>query len=168
MKKQNSSENINIRYHSGMYTLSVKQQLAVSMDEAWEFFSSPENLSKITPSEMKFEITSGKPEKMFAGQIISYRIGILPMIKSHWVTEITQVKNKKYFIDEQRFGPYKMWHHEHHFKENQSGILMVDKVSYKIPFGFLGRIAHFLFIHSQLQKIFSYRIQILNEIFARD
>lgn len=115
---------------------------------------------------MKFEITSGKPEKMFAGQIISYRIGILPLITSHWVTEITQVENNKYFIDEQRFGPYKMWHHEHHFYENESGILMKDKVSYKIPLGVLGKVAHMLFIRSQLIKIFTYRIAKLEEIFG--
>lgn len=167
MKQQNSVKNINFRYHSGMYTLWVEQQLLVKIDEAWDFFSSPENLSKITPAEMKFEITSGKPEKMFAGQIISYRIGILPMITSHWVTEISQVENKKYFIDEQRFGPYKMWHHEHHFKEIDEGVLMTDKVSYKIPMGILGRFAHYLFIRNQLKKIFSFRIRKLDEIFAK-
>lgn len=165
MKQQNLHGRINIKYHSGMYTLTVEQQIHISMNKAWDFFSSPENLAKITPTEMKFEITSGRPEKMFPGQIISYRIGIFPLITSHWVTEITHVKDKNYFIDEQRFGPYKMWHHEHHFTENESGILMKDKVSYKIPFGVLGRIAHLLFIRNQLLKIFYYRINKLEEIF---
>ena len=158
-------QNIRIDYRSGVYTLHSKQTLNISLNEAWEFFSSPNNLAKITPRKMGFDITSGKPEQMYAGQIISYKIKIFPFIKSNWITEITQMKEKSYFIDEQRFGPYKMWHHQHHFFETKDGVEMEDKVTYKIPFGFLGRIAHSVFIRKKLTHIFVYRAKILEEKF---
>ena len=167
MKQQNTENKICINRHSGIYSLEVEQWVPTSISKAWDFFSSPENLSKITPPEMNFVITSGKPGKMFAGQIITYKVNALPMIQSSWVTEITQVKELSYFIDEQRFGPYKMWHHEHHFQEIENAVLMKDKVSYKIPFGFLGRIVHALIIRKKLINIFSYRIKILEELFQK-
>lgn len=165
MKQQKAENKIQIFRHSGIYTLEVRQQIPVEMKQAWSFFSSPENLSVMTPPEMNFKITSGKPEKIFAGQIISYKVNALPFIKSNWVTEITQVKEQAYFIDEQRFGPYKMWHHEHHFKGNEKGILMTDRITYKIPFGFLGQFIHSIFIKRKLIGIFSFRIAKLNELF---
>jgi len=157
---------ISFNKHSGIYTMELKQTFPISMDEAWEFFSNPVNLSKITPEHMGFSISSRPEEKMYPGQIITYTIGIFPGIKSSWVTEITHVKPKEYFVDEQRFGPYRMWHHEHHFKPVEQGIEMRDKVSYKIPFGLLGQGLHALFIQRQLKKIFSYRFKILNEKFT--
>ena len=166
MEKQQKNSKVNISYHSGIYTLEVEQKLPISQFEAWNFFSNPGNLSEITPTEMEFKITSGKPDRMYAGQIISYQINLLPGFKSSWITEITQVKDLEYFIDEQRFGPYKMWHHEHRFTELESGILMHDKVSYKIPFGLIGRMVHALFIKRKLIGIFSYRINKLDAIFA--
>jgi ligand-binding SRPBCC domain-containing protein len=156
---------IEVKRHSGIYTLVAKQELPITTSEAWEFLSNPGNLEKITPEHMGFEITSGKISKMYAGQIISYNVGILPGIKSKWVTEITHVKDGEYFVDEQRFGPYKMWHHEHIIEKSASGVVMTDKVSYKVPFGFLGRIAHGLFIKSQLHKIFKYRYNFLEKTF---
>lgn len=116
---------------------------------------------------MGFKITSGEPDKMYPGQIISYKVAPLPGIKTNWVTEITHVKDGKFFVDEQRFGPYSMWHHEHHFEEEPDGILMTDKVSYKIPFGFLGQIAQSLFIKKQLKGIFEYRVKVLDETFGK-
>jgi ligand-binding SRPBCC domain-containing protein len=166
MEHQKNIGKVHISQHSGIFTLEVEQILPITLFEAWNFFSRPENLAEITPSEMGFKITSGKPGQMYAGQIISYKINIIPGIKSSWVTEITQVKNLEYFIDEQRFGPYKMWHHEHRFTELESGILMHDKVSYKIPFGLIGRMVHALFIKRKLIGIFSYRINKLDAIFA--
>ncbi len=167
MKSNQKEQGIYIKYHSGIYTLEVEQFVPITMKNAWDFFSSPENLSIITPPEMNFIITSGKPGKMFAGQVISYKVNVLPFIKNNWVTEITQVKENEYFIDEQRFGPYKMWHHEHHFTEKNNGVLMRDKVSYKIPFGYAGRIVHFLVIRKKLNGIFSYRIKKLEELFGK-
>lgn len=158
---------IKIKRHSGIYTLEVQQQLPISIEEAWEFFSTPANLAKITPDHMGFKITSGKTDKMYAGQIITYVIGLLPGIKSNWVTEITQVQEKVFFIDEQRFGPYKMWHHEHRFKVVGNEVIMIDKVSYKLPFGFLGSLAHALFIRKKLNEIFSFRYQTLNNYFKQ-
>ncbi|MEP5105427.1 MAG: SRPBCC family protein [Ekhidna sp.] len=143
------------------------QQLPIGLSEAWEFFSSPSNLAKITPSHMGFKITSDVPKKMFPGQIITYRVSPLAGVKTSWVTEITHVEENKFFVDEQRFGPYSMWHHEHHFEENNEGIMMTDKVSYKIPFGFLGHIAQHLFVKRQLKQIFEYRLKTLEEMFGK-
>ena len=115
---------------------------------------------------MGFKITSDVDRKAYAGQIITYKVGILPGITSSWVTEITQVKEEAFFIDEQRFGPYSMWHHEHYFKALPNGnTLMKDKISYKIPLGILGHLAQVLFIKRQLTNIFTYRFKILNDMF---
>lgn len=156
---------ISFRQHSGVYTLEVSQFLKIDMNEAWKFFSSPENLATITPPEMGFVITSGQPEKMFPGQIITYKVSPFPGFVTNWVTEITHVLAGSYFVDEQRFGPYQMWHHIHRFEEKQSGVLMTDQVSYKLPFGFIGRIAHGLFVKAQLKRIFEFREQKLDELF---
>ncbi len=154
-----------ITSHSGIYTLQVKQKLKMGISEAWEFFSSPQNLSKITPPNMGFVITSNIAEKMFAGQIITYEVGVFPRVKMYWVTEITQVEKNKFFVDEQRFGPYSMWHHEHHFEIQEDGVMITDRVSYKLPFGVLGRLFHPFLIKPQLMKIFSYRIKKLDNLF---
>ncbi len=161
------SNTIHFSNHSGVYTLQLEQFVPITLEKAWDFFSNPGNLATITPVAMNFTITSGKPAKMFAGQIITYTVNVLPFIKSNWVTEITQVKDFSYFIDEQRFGPYRMWHHEHHFKKKENGVLMYDKVSYKIPFGIFGKIAHVIFIKSKLTEIFSFRIKKLEELFGK-
>ncbi len=157
---------ITFKKHSGIYTLQSRQELPLNLKEAWDFFSAPENLQKITPPNMGFQITSEVDRKAYAGQIITYKVGILPGIKSSWVTEITQVKNLSFFIDEQRFGPYKMWHHEHMFETLPNGnTLIKDKISYKIPFGILGHLAQALFIKRQLNTIFQYRFKILDQMF---
>lgn len=157
---------IQFKRHSGIYTLQTEQFLPVSMEKAWDFFSNPKNLASITPPEMGFQITSGETASAYSGQIITYKVGIFSFFKSNWVTEITKVKKNIYFIDEQRFGPYRMWHHEHWFKENGNGILMFDKISYKIPGWIFGRMMHFFLIKKQLTKIFKYRFQVLEEIFG--
>ncbi len=157
---------ITIKRHSGIYTLTSQQQLPINMDKAWEFFSAPDNLAKMTLGNMSFMVTSGQIDSMYEGQIISYRIGILSGIKTNWVTEITHVKEHKYFVDEQRFGPYKMWHHEHFFEVNELGVLMTDKVSYKIPFGIFGRLANSIFIKKELLNIFTFRFNKMIEIFS--
>lgn len=157
---------VSFHKHSGIYTLSASQELKISLEKAWAFFSSPENLQKITPEHMGFQITSPIESKAYAGQIITYKVGVLPGVKSNWVTEITQVKEKEFFIDEQRFGPYNMWHHEHWFEKLPNGnTLMKDKISYKIPFGVFGHLAQRMFIKSQLTEIFKYRFQTLEKLF---
>lgn len=158
---------LTIRYHSGIYTLHCEQLLPISIEKAWAFFSSPENLCEMTPPHMKFEITSGKPAPMYPGQIISYRLAPVPGISANWVTEITQVQHQHFFVDEQRFGPYSMWHHEHRFEQTAEGLLMTDKVSYKLPLGILGRLAHFIFVKAQLRHIFEFRRVALEKIIAK-
>jgi ligand-binding SRPBCC domain-containing protein len=156
---------IQFRSHSGIYTLEVNQFVKISLAEAWDFFSSPGNLSKITPDSMGFRITSGNPGKMYPGQIITYKVSPFAGIKTNWVTEITHVSEGRFFVDEQRFGPYRMWHHEHHFEEQNGGVLMTDRVSYKLPMGLLGRFAHFLFVKNQLKQIFVFREAYLSQMF---
>lgn len=156
------------RENSGIFTLEVEQHLKIDIDKAWDFFSNPENLGLITPQHMGFEITSKKAVEMYEGQIISYKIGVLPMIKTNWVTEITHVKDKVYFVDEQRMGPYKMWHHEHFFEEKNQGVLMKDKVSIAMHMGFLGNIIFKGFIGNEVKKIFNYRFNKLEELFNSD
>ena len=148
------------------YSLKTEQKLQISLQEAWDFFSSPKNLSKITPKHMGFIITNQPSETMFEGQIITYKVSPLLGVKISWMTEITTVKENEYFIDEQRFGPYSLWHHRHHFYEIDGGIKMIDEVNYKLPFGFLGSIAHRLFVRKKLKSIFEYREKVLIEMFG--
>lgn len=157
---------IEFKKHSGVYSLYATQELPIPLEEAWAFFSSPKNLQKITPPHMGFKITSRPEENIYSGQIITYHVHILPGVKTNWVTEITQAKHLSYFIDEQRYGPYSMWHHEHIFEALPNGnTLMKDKITYKVPFGFLGHIAQSLFIKRQLTSIFEFRFKILEETF---
>ena len=151
-----------------IYSKKTIQKLPISVDEAWTFLSSPYNLKEITPESMGFKITNDVKvsDKMFAGQIIVYDIKPLPFFKTEWVTEITHVEDKKYFIDEQRFGPYQLWHHKHELTPIKGGVLMHDTIHYKLPFGILGRLAHFLFIKRQLKMIFDYRENKLQSIFG--
>jgi ligand-binding SRPBCC domain-containing protein len=149
------------------YTLKTVQRLPIYLDEAWEFFSSPRNLKEITPAYMNFQVlTNSNSEKMFAGQIITYKVSPLLGIPMFWMTEITHVKDREYFIDEQRFGPYALWHHKHFFKEIPGGVEMTDFLDYKLPLGILGNIAHVLFVKKQIASIFEYRYKILEERFG--
>jgi ligand-binding SRPBCC domain-containing protein len=149
-----------------VYHFKRVQQLPITLNQAWDFFSSPLNLSKITPKAMGFNIiyNSGK-EKMYAGQIIHYKLKLFPGIKTMWTTEITNVDEGKYFIDEQRFGPYAFWHHQHLFKATARGIEMTDEVNYAIPFGLFGRLANWLFVERMLNRIFDYRFAVLEKHF---
>ncbi|MBU3713403.1 MAG: SRPBCC family protein [Ferruginibacter sp.] len=153
---------------SKVYSLKTVQQLNVPMDMAWDFFSSPKNLQKITPDHLGFKIISNHHgDKMYAGQIIEYKVKPLLGIPLYWMTEITHVEDRKYFIDEQRFGPYSLWHHQHHFIEKNGGVEMTDIVHYKLPLGFLGDIAHVLFVKKQLKKIFDHRYQVVETLFNK-
>ncbi|MFT4754053.1 MAG: ligand-binding SRPBCC domain-containing protein [Salibacteraceae bacterium] len=146
------------------FQFKESQQLNATLDEVWDFISAPQNLKEITPDYMGFDITSSDlPKKMHPGMIISYSVKPLLGIPTQWVTEITQVEPKKFFVDEQRVGPYQMWHHQHHIEEKDGGVLMSDIVSYQPPFGFIGSIANVLVIKSKLREIFDYRSQILEK-----
>jgi ligand-binding SRPBCC domain-containing protein len=140
------------------YQFNKEQKIKCSIDEIWEFISSPGNLKEITPDYMGFDImTKNLPDKMYPGMIISYKVSPMLGIKTTWVTEITQVVEKKYFVDEQRVGPYSIWHHQHIIEPIENGVLMTDIVSYSPPLGFLGSIANSLFIKNKLNEIFDYR-----------
>ena len=149
------------------YNLHAKQQLPISLEKAWEFFSSPKNLKEITPDYMGFHIRSEYDGKMYPGQIIEYTVKPVLGIPMYWMTEITQVKELEFFIDEQRVGPYSMWHHQHFFKEIEGGVEMEDIVHYRLPLGPLGSFAHALFVKKQLQGIFDYRKKVLEERFGQ-
>jgi len=149
------------------YRLHRKQELEISIEEAWDFFSSPKNLKKITPTYLGFEVTSDNPEKMYPGMIITYIVKPLLGIPLKWMTEITQVRENEFFIDEQRVGPYKLWHHQHLFSKSPSGgVIMEDIIHYILPLGILGRIAHGLFVRKQLEGIFTYRKEVTDELWG--
>ena len=148
-----------------MYQFKTSQKLNISINEAWNFLSNPKNLKDITPEYMRFDIISGDDKKMFPGQIIEYILTQVFNIPFKWVTEITHVKQKKYFVDEQRFGPYSFWHHKHFIKEVEDGVIMEDIVHYKLPLGIIGRLAHRLFVRNKVEEIFSFRRKKLDSLF---
>lgn len=148
-----------------LYKKESKQLVNATLDECWHFFSDPSNLQKITPTTMGFQVTDFDQKKMYQGQIIAYKISPLLGIKMTWVTEITTVREKEFFIDEQRFGPYSFWHHKHYFEQTPQGTLMTDVVHYVIPFGFIGRIMNNLVVSKQLETIFKYRYHKVEQLF---
>ncbi|MDV6166964.1 SRPBCC family protein [Flavobacterium sp. DG1-102-2] len=149
-----------------LYTVHTTQKLPITLQEAWDFLSDPKNLAVITPPSMGFVTLSGDDRPMFAGQIIHYTVTPLLGIKVEWVTEITHVDDKKYFVDEQREGPYRLWHHKHFLREIPGGVEMEDLVHYKLPFGFMGSLVHPFLVKPKLKEIFDYREKKLVELFG--
>jgi len=152
---------------SKVYSLRTVQIIPCTIEKAWAFFSDPANLAEITPDNLKFQILSAGGGEMYPGQIIEYHVHPLLNIPLYWMTEITHVEPMKYFVDEQRFGPYSLWHHQHHFKEVPGGVEMTDIVHYKLPMWFLGDIANELFVKKQLKEIFDYRTEKVNALFCK-
>ncbi|WP_299534522.1 SRPBCC family protein [Ulvibacterium sp.] len=150
-----------------LYQLHSKQALPITKKEAWDFLSSPANLKVITPNHMGFHILSGAERPMFPGQIIQYTVTPFPGYTTKWVTEITHVIEGEYFVDEQRFGPYALWHHKHFLKSIEKGVEMEDIIDYKLPLGIFGQMAHPLLVKKQLTQIFKYREQKLVELFGK-
>ncbi|MFN8366587.1 MAG: SRPBCC family protein [Candidatus Kapaibacterium sp.] len=148
------------------HVLQKTQKLKVSLDEAWEFFSSPKNLATITPDYMNFVVTCEVAEKVYPGQIITYTVSPLLGIPLTWMTEITHVEHRRMFVDEQRIGPYSLWHHQHIFTEIKGGVETTDIVHYALPMGFLGDMVHALMVRKQLEGIFEYRRNVLNKMFG--
>jgi ligand-binding SRPBCC domain-containing protein len=148
-----------------MKTIKTEQLLPLSLLEAWVFFATPRNLNAVTPKELEFRITSDVPDTMYEGLMITYKIKPMLNIPIDWVTEITHIKELNYFVDEQRKGPYKMWHHEHHFKEVKEGVLMIDILTYDIGKSIFGWIAGKLFVHRKVEEIFQYRNKALATYF---
>jgi ligand-binding SRPBCC domain-containing protein len=148
-----------------MYQLKTKQFVKTDIATCWDFFSDPKNLSKITPQSMGFIVRTELPDKMYEGLMIEYTVRPMLGIPMNWITEIKTVKNHSFFVDEQRKGPYRIWHHEHHFKEVEGGVEMTDIVSYELPLGFLGRLMHPILVKNKLKEIFDYRRQKVDELF---
>ena len=147
-----------------VHIFESKQFLPISLSEAWDFFSTPDNLRVLTPDYLQMTITSRSGAlKIYTGQIISYRLKPIFGIPVSWVTEITHVSERCFFVDEQRFGPYAFWHHTHIFLAVPGGVEMRDMVHYKLPLGFLGRWAHMLFVRRQLEDIFNFRKNYLDQ-----
>ncbi len=149
-----------------IFTKHTKQNLPITLEKAWEFLSDPKNLKVITPDYMGFNILSGADRPMFPGQIIQYIVTPIAGIKTKWVTEITHVKHLEYFVDEQRFGPYSLWHHKHFIKEIEGGVEMEDIIDYKLPMGFLGELVQPFLVAPKLEEIFDYRRKKLTELFG--
>ena len=146
-----------------MKRLEQEQFLPITLNEAWDFFATPKNLNEVTPDDLVFEITSKVPDKMYEGLMITYKIKPLLNISINWCTEITHIKDMHFFVDEQRKGPYNIWHHEHHFKAVEGGTLMTDILHYDIGKWIFGWVAGKLFIDKQVEKIFSYRYKALEK-----
>jgi len=150
-----------------MYQIKRKQILPIPIAKAWDFFCDPENLKLITPPYLSYKMLSRSDAgEMYPGMILSYKVSPVLNIDIKWATEITQVKEQKYFIDNQIKGPYKIWHHEHHFKEIENGTEMRDILYYEMPYGILGKLIHKIFIRKRVKKIFNYRYKKLKELFG--
>jgi len=153
---------------SKLYRITYKQKIPSDINTLWNFISSPKNLNLITPDNMGFTIeTELDSDTMYPGQIIAYKVSPFKGIKMNWVTEITHVKDKEYFVDEQRFGPYKMWHHKHFIKPIANGVEMIDIIDYKIPMGFIGDIMNSLVVRNKLKEIFNYRYKKMEELYGK-
>jgi ligand-binding SRPBCC domain-containing protein len=144
-----------------LYQVRYTQQLPITLQDAWAFFSDPRNLSNITPPWLAFQPTSDAPAEMYPGLILTYRIQPFPGVPMSWVTEITHVREPHYFVDEQRFGPYRFWHHQHHFRETEGGVEMEDIVHYSLPFGMVGQAVNALTVGGKVKGIFEYRRTVL-------
>ena len=154
------------KHNRGLYTLYAKQTVNKEIGVLWDFFRKPSNLNKLTPKDVSFKIISGSSDNFYEGKIISYKIKPFKLVTLNWVTEISQVKERSYFIDNQIFGPYKMWHHEHHFKSNGDGTTdVIDKVKYKLPFYIIGKLMHGIFIKRKLENIFIFRQRAIHNLF---
>ena len=150
-----------------VYSLKKTQFIPISLDAAWDFFSHPKNLAVMTPEYLNLKFTNELyGDEMYPGQVMTYNVRPVLGIPMFWMTEITHVMPKKYFVDEQRFGPYAFWHHKHFLKEVPGGVEMEDIIDYKIPFGLLGQLVHPILVKPKLNEIFNYRTQKLTELFG--
>tara|TARA_B110000438_G_C15586750_1_gene552051 strand:+ start:253 stop:705 length:453 start_codon:yes stop_codon:yes gene_type:complete len=150
-----------------MYCLRQKQTLPISRSVLWDFVSSPENLNRITPPEMGFQIIGEASKQIASGDFIEYRVKVPVLGRISWLTEIKYVEDGFSFVDEQRVGPYKLWIHHHSLLEVEGGTSMTDEIRYVLPFGHLGKISHCLFVRRNLESIFRFRRQALEEIFLK-
>ena len=150
-----------------MSRMEIEQVVPSNIKDVWAFFSSPQNLNDLTPPDLRFRIVSVSVPRMYTGQLIEYRIRILPGIWYPWLTEIRHVREEEYFVDEQRAGPYKFWYHEHHFVQEKAGVRIVDRVTYSVGFGFIGTLINWLWVRRKLEGVFEYRRKRIEELFVK-
>jgi ligand-binding SRPBCC domain-containing protein len=149
------------------YLYKTEQFLPTDIGYAWDFFSSPKNLSLITPASLDFKILSQlEDEEIYEGMIIDYTVRPLFGISVRWKTEICAIEKPLYFTDRQLTGPYSVWIHTHTFIEENNGITMIDEVVYQLPLGIIGKIMHALFVKKRIEGIFEYRKLALQKIFV--
>jgi ligand-binding SRPBCC domain-containing protein len=149
-----------------VHYLHREQVIPAAADKVWAYFCEPKNLNEITPPDMNFDILHGGNTAMYEGQMTEYRVEFIRGIRSLWLTEITHVRNGEYFVDEQRVGPYRLWHHEHHFEQVENGVRMIDHVTYVPPLGWMGDLVNRLWIRGRLERIFDFRGRKISEIFG--
>lgn len=149
-----------------MYTLHKEIEVEASLDKVWEFISHPQNLDRITPDDMEFRIVTEVPDQMFNGLLVEYRVRIPLMGWQVWVSELKHIEPGRYFVDEQKIGPYRFWYHEHRIEPAGDKVTVIDHVSYEVPFGFIGRIAHSLFIRPTLERIFLHREKMFKDLMS--
>jgi ligand-binding SRPBCC domain-containing protein len=148
-----------------VYQLRRQQFVAGNPGQVWDFFATPANLDRLTSPHLRFRMVGDVAPRMYAGQMIEYRVGIVPGWSARWVTEITHVREGEYFVDEQRIGPYRLWHHEHHFAPAAGGVTMIDRVTYDPGWGWLGAGAHAVWIERKLAEIFDFRAAQIARLF---
>lgn len=151
-----------------IYTLRREQHLGCDIKTAWDFFTAPHNLARITPSTMRFKVLSDLGDRpIYRGMIIDYKVAPLFGIGMHWRTRISQIEEGKSFTDLQIAGPYKLWRHFHEFIADDLGVIIRDRVDYELPWGILGRMAHALIVKRKLNHIFDYRYKVLETLFNK-
>jgi ligand-binding SRPBCC domain-containing protein len=143
-----------------------EQIIPADLDRVWRFFATPRNLDELTPPDVRFRIRSKVPEEMYPGLLIEYHISPLPLVWLRWLTEIRHVRDRAYFVDEQRAGPYRLWYHEHHFEAVPGGVRMTDRVTYDVGWGPFGWLAEKLWVRRQLEHIFDYRARKVAAVFG--
>lgn len=150
-----------------LYRLQTTQRLPVPLPEAWDFFSDAANLPRITPPSLGFVVTSELPPRMYPGMIVTYTVTPFRGARVRWVTEITHVVDGVLFVDEQRFGPYRFWHHQHLFAEVREGVEVRDVVHYALPLQPASALVRRLLVAPRLREIFEFRRATLEEKFGR-
>ncbi len=150
-----------------IYQFKATQKIHADFQEVWKFISDPRNLALITPPSMDFKVITEKTNHMYEGLMIAYTVKPLLGIKVNWLTEITHVKDHYYFVDEQRVGPYKIWHHEHFIYQDGEDVIMEDLITYCPPFGLLGKLANQLVIKKKLNEIFEFRRTAVEHYFSQ-
>lgn len=151
-----------------VYSIKMVQRIPVPLQEAWTFFSNPDKLALITPAFLRFKVISRHhSDRIYPGQLIEYKVRPVFGIEVYWMTEITHVQERQYFVDEQRYGPYKLWHHQHHFREVDGVVEMTDIVHYKVPGWLFGGLINSLLVHPTLKQLFQFRYQKVEELLGK-